>query len=75
MYSGLIKSVEKSEPAADDGAKLVDFLHSCEDQQRIKARGSQPIVQFLRQKFGAFLHPIKGEEGDLTELMTGERTP
>jgi hypothetical protein len=54
-------------------ASLKTFYLSCTNEKRIREQGYGPLVQFIRDTFGSYLDPHASAEGDLTQIINGER--
>jgi hypothetical protein len=73
LVSDLVLSLEGGGGRPEDAAwsQLKAFYFSCTNEKRIRELGYVPLVQFLRDSFGAYLDPHASAEGDLTAILTG----
>ena len=51
--------------------KLKSFFISCSDEDTIRRRRSEPIINFIKEHFSPALDPMTGDTGDLTDIITG----
>ena len=51
--------------------KLKSFFISCSDEDTIRRRRSEPIINFIKEHFSPALDPMTGDAGDLTDIITG----
>ena len=65
-FEDLIESVVE-----DDFIKVKTFYESCADEARVRERADRPVIQFFKDTFPAALHPVAGDQGDLTYIITG----
>jgi hypothetical protein len=69
-FSDLVLSLREEDTA---WANLKTFYLSCTNEKRIREQGYGPLVQFIRDTFGSYLDPHASAEGDLTQIINGER--
>ncbi|XP_023320293.1 membrane metallo-endopeptidase-like 1 isoform X2 [Eurytemora carolleeae] len=50
--------------------KLKSFFISCSDEDTIRRRRSEPIINFIKEHFSPALDPMTGDTGDLTDIIT-----